>query len=103
MKTKRELIEAAEEALNEDDYYDLYDVVYETMSHISDLRGMDVEPWDFSEVKEVLFEIGELVYEAKGFEHLQLIYKDVYYDFGPIGARYLEHGFNGVGDGAWRS
>ena len=103
MKSKNELIAAAKEALEQDDYYDLYDVVYEVMSHISDLNGADVEKWEFSEVKEVLFEIGELVYDEKGFGHLQLLYKDVYYDFGPIGARYLEHWFNGVGNGAWRS
>ena len=46
MKSKNELIAAAKEALEQDDYYDLYDVVYEVMSHISDLNGPSLR-WRF--------------------------------------------------------
>ena len=89
-------------ALDEDDYIEVSDLICEAFKHLSDFNYGDCEIWDWSDLKDALYDVGELIYEKDGIDAMKDVWKVVYMGMGPLAARYLEKAWNGCGDGAWR-
>ena len=103
MERITDLVTEVETALDDDDYIEVSDLICEAFTHMSDFNRGECEVWDWSDIKEALHEVGELIYEKDGFDAMQGVHNDVYMGMGPLAARYLEKAWNGCGDGAWRS
>ena len=103
MRTAEELILDAKTALAEDDIWKVSDILCEALGHLSDFSWRTGVTWEWSEVKECCHEIGELLYDHGGMTLMKDIYMDVRDEMKYVAARYLEHSWNGCGDGAWRS
>ena len=73
------------------------------LKHLSDFNWMSKgEAWDRDEVRDACYRLGEIIYEEHGMSGLQSVYYNVRYEMKGVAARYLEHFWDGVGDGAWR-
>ena len=102
MRTAEELIHDAKEALENEDYDEVVEIVSEALGHISDFSWRTGVTWEWSDVKECLNEIGEIIYEQGGLDAMRDVHEAVYFHMKPVAARYLEKSWDGCGDGAWR-
>lgn len=103
MRTLYELSTGVDEALAEDDWCEIEDIVLEALHHVESYAGGEYEVWETSDVKEMLHELGDKVYDKWGLKELKCIYDTVYSEMGYSAARLLEYFWNGCGDGAWRA
>lgn len=100
---KSECVKRVEAAKGTDDFYDTaYDTISEVISHLDDFCRSD-DVWDSDTVKDICYDIGEIIYDEKDLDTMKQMYDELHGDMGPIAARYLECFWNGVGGGAWRS
>jgi hypothetical protein len=67
-----DLVTEVETALDDDDYIEVSDLICEAFTHMSDFNRGDCEVWDWSDIKEALHEVGELIYEKDGFEYYRI-------------------------------
>lgn len=102
MRNSSELIADAKEAIKEDDYGEVSKIVCEAIKHLSDFTWKADEKWDRDTVRDCCYDIGELIYEDSGLSGMQAVYRSVYAEMRGVAARYLEHFWNGCGDGEWR-
>ncbi len=103
----KELLEQVSAAYGEEEFMDVAtEAILTLFRHHKDFHRMARVPiseiWDTDAIKKTCFEIGELVYQEGDMEYLSNIYYELRETMG-LAARYLEHYWNGVGDGAWRS
>lgn len=103
MRSPEELVAAAREAIAEDEYDDVMDALQEAIGHLSDFSWKTGVKWDADTVRECCHEIGELIYRDAGMRGMQFVHEGIYYRMRGIAARYLEHFWNGCGDGEWRA
>ena len=102
MRNPDELVAAAKKAIAKDDYDTVVAIVCEALKHLSDFCFKADERWDRDTVKECCYDIGELIYEDGEIEKMKAVYTEVYYEMRGVAARYLEHFWDGCGDGEWR-
>lgn len=96
-----ELVAAARAAIADDDYSEVLDILEEALGHLRDYSRREENVWDREVIRDCCHDIGDMIDDDRGFEGLQHLHHDVYYDMGPIVARHLEYFWNGCGD--WRS
>ena len=73
------------------------------LKHLSDFHWMSKgEVWDRDDVRDACYNLGEIIYEENDLGGLQNVYYNVRSEMKGVAARYLEHFWDGVGDGAWR-
>lgn len=97
-----ELIAEAKKATEIDEYIEIMDVLQEALGHLSDFSWRAGETWDTDVVRNCCYEIGELIYDDIGFRGMRFIHDGIYYRMRGIAANYLDHFWNGCGNGAWR-
>ena len=78
------------------------DAISEAISHLREFPGFPDDVWDSDTAEDVCYSIGSIVYDGEGFGGLESVYYAVRRRKGPVAARYLEHFWDGVGNGAWR-
>ena len=78
------------------------DAIVEAMKHKSEFPGFPDDKWDRDTIADICYDIGEEIYEQEGMSGLKSVYYELRRRMGPVAARYLEHFWDGVGDGAWR-
>ena len=102
MKTYDELIEAARDAISDGDRDKVSELICEALGHLREFYRKDNVPWEQDTVRSCCHEIGEMIYEEYGISGMVEIHRSVYAQMKGIAARYLEHFWNGCGDGEWR-
>ena len=102
MRNSAELVEAARAAVEDDDYTEAAEIVCEALGHLSDFSWKTGEEWERNDVRSCCNEIGDIIYDKGGLQAMQDVYYDVRYEMKGVAARYLEHFWDGCGDGAWR-
>ena len=102
MRSPEELIAEARKATEVDEYISIMDVLQEALSHLSDFSWKSGETWDMETVHSCCHEIGDLIYEDIGFRGMRFVHDGIYYRMRGIAANYLDHFWNGCGNGAWR-
>jgi len=103
MRTPEELITDAKVAITDGDYDTVVEILCEALGHLSDFSWKTGETWERDDVRDCCHEIGEMIYDDGEIEQMKDVHREVYYEMKPIAARYLEHFWNGCGDGEWRS
>lgn len=102
MRNSGELIADAKSAIKNGDYDEVVEIVCEALGHLSDFSWRTGEIWNRDTVKICCFEIGELIYEDGDISSMKDVYAAVYSEMRGVAARYLEHFWDGCGDGEWR-
>ena len=103
MKTIEELLAAAREVIAAGDDDKASDIICEALGHLPDFSRGAGEVWDRDTVRVCCHEIGELIFDQDGIGRMQDVHRLVYAKMKGVAARYLEHFWNGCGDGEWRS
>lgn len=102
MRTASELIRDAKAALEAKDLWEVTDILCEALGHLSDFSWKTGVTWEWPEVKDCCYEIGEMIHEHGGMALMQAVYRNVHSEMKYIAARYLERSWDGCGDGEWR-
>lgn len=102
MRNSSQLVSDAEKAIQKDNYGEVCDILCEALGHLSDFSWRTGETWDRDTVRDCCNEIGELIYDDGGLSAMQDVYRAIYTEMKGIAARYLEHFWDGCGDGEWR-
>ncbi len=103
MKTYEQLAESAKEAISMEDDDKTAELLCEALGHLQEFSWKTGVVWERDTVRNCCHEIGELIYDKAGIDKMQEIYRMVYAKMKGVAARYLEHFWNGCGDGEWRS
>ncbi len=103
MRTKEELYTDIDDALDDDDWCEIEDIVLEALHHIESYSDDEYEAWETGDVKAICHTLGDKVYDKWGMKELKAIHNTVYCDMGASAARLLEYFWNGCGNGAWRA
>lgn len=99
--TKKEISNAVKKAEKEGNLTSVApDLIIAALKHLHDFAFMTDE-WDRDTVKNICYDIGELLYEEGGISTMESVYYEVRAEMKGVAARYLEHFWHGVGDGAW--
>lgn len=102
MKTAEELVWQAKSAIAEGDYGPVCAALCEALGHLTDFSWRSGETWERDTVCDCCYAIGEAIYADRELEGLQAVYQEVRWEMKGVAARYLEHFWDGCGDGAWR-
>ncbi len=102
MKTYEELIESAKGAIAAGDDESVSAILCEALGHLNDFSRSTETVWERDVVRSCCHEIGELIYDEGDVFKMQDIHRAVYAKMKGVAARYLEHFWDGCGDGDWR-
>lgn len=101
--TYEELIESAKGAIAEEDDDRISKLICEALGHLNEFSWKTGVVWERDTVRDCCHEIGDMIYDDGGIDKMQEIHRMVYGEMKGVAARYLEHFWNGCGDGEWRS
>ena len=102
MRTAEELVRDAEVAIAAGDYGAVCTILCEALGHLSDFSWRTGETWERDTVRDCCYDIGQRIYADSDIDGMRDVYQEVRFEMKGIAARYLEHFWDGCGDGAWR-
>lgn len=99
--TKTEILNAMNEAKKNGNIREVAPgLIIAALKHLHDF-AFNTEEWSRDTVKDICYDIGELLYDEGGVSMMEDVYYDVRSEMKGVAARYLEHFWHGVGNGAW--
>ena len=90
MRTIQELYIAVDEALNENDWCEIEDIVLETLHHLPDFADDQYEMWNANDVKNLCQALGNKVFDKWGISELKNIRLTVECEMSEYAARFLD-------------